>query len=62
MWIFLLLGIFTATNAGATIQQLEEAPGQVVYQSRQSLKEQHGKTWQFLAGQAFQAMDALKNP
>jgi hypothetical protein len=49
LWIFLLLGIFTDASAGATIQQLEEAPEQVVYQSRQSLKDQHGKTWQAIA-------------
>jgi hypothetical protein len=35
--------------AVAMIRQLEEAPGQVVYQSRQSLRDQHGHTWQAIA-------------
>ncbi|PAX52476.1 DUF3122 domain-containing protein [Brunnivagina elsteri] len=33
----------------ATIRQLEEAPGQMVYQSRQTLKDQHGNIWQAIA-------------
>ncbi|MDG2992166.1 DUF3122 domain-containing protein [Candidatus Synechococcus calcipolaris G9] len=33
----------------ATIRQLEEAPGQVVYQSRQVLKDQKGASWQAIA-------------
>jgi len=36
-------------NAAAAIRQLEEAPGQVVYQSRQTLKDQHGNSWQAIA-------------
>ncbi|AVH64208.1 hypothetical protein CDG77_13795 [Nostoc sp. 'Peltigera membranacea cyanobiont' 213] len=35
--------------ARATIRQLEEAPGQMVYQSRQTLKDQHGNNWQAIA-------------
>ncbi|WP_448533308.1 DUF3122 domain-containing protein [Parathermosynechococcus lividus] len=35
--------------AQAAIRQLEEAPGQMVYQSRQSLKDQHGSIWQVIA-------------
>jgi len=35
--------------AGATVRQLEEAPGQVVYQSRYTLKDQHGNRWQAIA-------------
>ncbi len=35
--------------AQAAIRQLEEAPGQMVYQSRQSLKDQHGSIWQAIA-------------
>ena len=47
---FLLgLGIVNIPNAAAAIRQLEEAPGQVVYQSRQNLKDQHGNTWQAIA-------------
>lgn len=35
--------------ASATIRQLEEAPGQIVYQSRQTLRDQHGNGWQAIA-------------
>ncbi|MEA5420599.1 DUF3122 domain-containing protein [Spirulina sp. CCNP1310] len=35
--------------AQAALRQLEEAPGQVVVQSRQTLKDQEGKTWQAIA-------------
>ncbi len=35
--------------AQATLRQLEEAPGQTVVQSRQTLKDQQGKTWQAIA-------------
>ncbi|MBE9136442.1 DUF3122 domain-containing protein [Nodosilinea sp. LEGE 07088] len=35
--------------AQAAIRQLEEAPGQVVYQSRQTVSDQHGNTWQAIA-------------
>lgn len=37
------------SSASATIRQLEEAPGQLVYQSRQTLRDQHGKSWQAIA-------------
>jgi hypothetical protein len=47
--VFLGLGIFMAPYAVAAISQLEEAPGQMVYQSRQSLKDQHGNSWQAIA-------------
>lgn len=33
----------------AAIRQLEEAPGQMVYQSRQTLKDEHGDSWQAIA-------------
>lgn len=33
----------------AAIRQLEEAPGQVVYQSRRNLKDQNGMSWQAIA-------------
>lgn len=45
----LVLGILTAASAAAAIRQLEEAPGQLVYQSRQTLKDQHGNSWQAIA-------------
>ncbi len=35
--------------AQATLRQLEEAPGQMVYQSRQTLKDQQGNSWQAIA-------------
>lgn len=35
--------------AQAALRQLEEAPGQTVVQSRQTLKDQQGKTWQAIA-------------
>ena len=49
--ILCLVGIETlsALSATAAIRQLEEAPGQVVYQSRQTLKDQHGNSWQTIA-------------
>ncbi|HEY9644715.1 MAG TPA: DUF3122 domain-containing protein [Chroococcidiopsis sp.] len=36
-------------SANATVRQLEEAPGQIVYQSRQTLKDQRGNSWQSIA-------------
>ncbi|MBI4781695.1 MAG: DUF3122 domain-containing protein [Oscillatoriophycideae cyanobacterium NC_groundwater_1537_Pr4_S-0.65um_50_18] len=43
------LGMLNSPSANATVRQLEEAPGQIVYQSRQSLKDQHGNSWQSVA-------------
>ncbi|WP_008309634.1 DUF3122 domain-containing protein [Leptolyngbya sp. PCC 6406] len=53
----LLLGILVWTvtinvaiaPAQADLRQLEEAPGQIVYQSRQTLKDQQGNSWQAIA-------------
>lgn len=47
--VLLGLGILNPSGAVAAIRQLEEAPGQMVYQSRQTLKDQHGKGWQAVA-------------
>ncbi len=47
--VWLGLGLFNPPNAAAAIRQLEEAPRQVVYQSRQTLKDQHGRSWQAIA-------------
>lgn len=47
--VFLGLGIFTNPHAVAAIRQMEEAPGQMVYQSSQTLKDQHGNSWQAIA-------------
>jgi hypothetical protein len=57
-WILLLVvlvaslwtvGLTQATPAQARIRQLEEKPGQFLYQSRKALKDQHGHTWQAIA-------------
>ena len=47
----LLMGIVWSITppAIAAIRQLEEAPGQVVYQSRQTLQDQHHRGWQAIA-------------
>jgi hypothetical protein len=46
----LLLGIgFQSPPALAAIRPLEEGPGQVVYQARQTLTDQHGHRWQAIA-------------
>ncbi|HEY9607545.1 MAG TPA: DUF3122 domain-containing protein [Allocoleopsis sp.] len=47
--VFLGLGLLTPPNAAAAIRQLEEAPGQTVYQSRQTLRDRHGNSWQAIA-------------
>ena len=43
------LGILNVPIASGAIRQLEESPNQMVYQSRQTLKDQHGNTWQTVA-------------
>lgn len=49
----LLLGIALSllplAPATAMVRQIEEAPGQVVYQSRETLQDQHGNRWQAIA-------------
>ncbi|MEB3226484.1 MAG: DUF3122 domain-containing protein [Synechococcus sp.] len=35
-----------ASPSFASIRQQEEAPGQLLYQSRQSIRDNHGQTWQ----------------
>ncbi|WP_017296691.1 DUF3122 domain-containing protein [Nodosilinea nodulosa] len=47
--IFLGLEMLHPPSAAAAVRQLEEAPGQRVYQSRQTLKDQHGNAWQAVA-------------
>lgn len=42
-------GILADLPAVAAIVQFKEAPGQVVYQSRQRLQDQNGNTWQAIA-------------
>ena len=47
--VLLGVGILNPPTAAAAIRQLEEAPGQIVYQSRQTLKDPHGNGWQAIA-------------
>jgi hypothetical protein len=47
--IFLGWGIINPPVVLAAIRQLEETPGQMVYQSRQNLQDQHGNIWQAIA-------------
>ncbi|NJO72633.1 MAG: DUF3122 domain-containing protein [Leptolyngbyaceae cyanobacterium RM1_406_9] len=47
--VLLGLGMLNPSIAAAAIRHLEEAPGQIVYQSRQTLKDQHGNGWQAVA-------------
>ena len=47
--ICILLVIFSSLPAFATVTQIEEAPGQMLYQSRQNLRDRTGKSWQVVA-------------
>lgn len=49
--VLLLTGMGAPASALAAIRQVEEAPGQVVLQSRQSLRDHDGHTWQVIAFQ-----------
>ncbi len=49
LFVALFVGFGLPPSAVADIRQLEEAPGQVVYQSRQTLTDQTGKSWQTIA-------------
>lgn len=53
--VLLGLGVFNPPHAVAAIRALEEAPGQWVYQSRQTLKDLSGNSWQTIA---FKRVDA----
>ena len=44
-----LLIIGSPFSAFATVTQIEEYPGQMLYQSRQTLRDQTGKSWQAIA-------------
>lgn len=44
--IFIGLDSFTTPEAFASIRQMEEAPGQVLVQSRHTLKDNRGNAWQ----------------
>ncbi|MEO1300286.1 MAG: DUF3122 domain-containing protein [Cyanobacteria bacterium J06636_16] len=43
------VALLSASPALAAMRQLEEAPGQVVYQSRQTLPDSRGDRWQVIA-------------
>ncbi len=47
--ICILLVIFISQPAFAAVTQIEEAPGQMLYQSRQNLRDRTGKSWQVVA-------------
>jgi Protein of unknown function (DUF3122) len=47
--ICISLVIFSSLPAFATVTQIEEAPGQMLYQSRQNLRDRTGKSWQVVA-------------
>ncbi|MGK7876054.1 MAG: DUF3122 domain-containing protein [Xenococcaceae cyanobacterium] len=44
--ILIGLGSFTTPPAAASIRQMEEAPGQMLYQSRHTLRDDGGNSWQ----------------
>lgn len=47
--LFVSWGLMATAPAIAAIRQLEEAPGQIVYQSRHTLTDQTGRSWQAIA-------------
>ena len=53
------LGLLAAPPVAAKIHFLEEAPGQMIYQSRQSLRDGDGHSWQAIA---FKRVDSSDHP
>ena len=53
--IFIGLDKLTTQSALASIRQMEEAPGQVLIQSRHTLKDNHGNSWQVVLFKRSQA-------
>ncbi|MFE4106291.1 DUF3122 domain-containing protein [Almyronema epifaneia] len=47
--LFFLCAVLQTPPALAAIRQLEEAPGQIVYQARQTVPDQQGDRWQLIA-------------
>lgn len=45
-WICISLVVCSPLPAFATVTQIEESPGQMLYQSRQNLRDQNGNSWQ----------------
>ena len=50
--------LWSPLPAFATISQLEEYPGQILYQSRQALQDNAGKTWQTIVFKRVHPEDA----
>jgi len=48
-WICVLLVVCSSLPAFAAMTQIEEYPGQMLYQSRQKLRDQTGNYWQAIA-------------
>jgi hypothetical protein len=44
-----VLAVCSPLSASAAITQIEEYPGQMLYQSRQTLRDQNGNSWQAIA-------------
>ena len=56
--VFLSLDNFTTQPALASIRQMEEAPGQMLIQSRHTLKDEKGDSWQVVLFQRTKADDS----
>jgi len=48
-WICIFLLVWSPLPAFAAVTQIEEYPGQMLYQSRQNLRDQTGNSWQVVA-------------
>ncbi|HEY9629531.1 MAG TPA: DUF3122 domain-containing protein [Coleofasciculaceae cyanobacterium] len=48
-WLCTLLVVCSPLTAFATVTQIEEYQGQMLYQSRQTLRDQNGNSWQVIA-------------
>ena len=48
-WICIVLFFLSPLPAFATVTQIEEYPGQMLYQSRQNLQDWNGNSWQVIA-------------
>lgn len=48
VWSCVLLVVCAPSPAFATVTQIEEYPGQMLYQSRQTLQDQTGNSWQMI--------------
>jgi hypothetical protein len=59
LFILLGLGIFNPPPAVATISTIEEAPGQMLYQSRHKLRDERGNAWQVVLFKRMKADDSL---